>query len=59
MRHAEKNAFAGFLRTPPFQHGAPPSGGSREKWVCTTSEHEKTLTACRYDAAGMEPCVRR
>jgi hypothetical protein len=37
------NAFAAFLRIPPFNAVCPSSGGSREKWVCTTSEREKTL----------------
>jgi hypothetical protein len=29
---------------PPFQCDVPSSGGSREKWVSTTSEREKTPT---------------
>jgi hypothetical protein len=35
---------AAFLRIPPFNAVCPSSGGSREKWVRTTSESGKTLT---------------
>ena len=38
------NAFAAFLRIPPFNAVCPSSGGSREKWVRRTSEREKRLT---------------
>lgn len=30
---------------PPCTAVCPPSGGSRKKWICTTSEREKTLTS--------------
>jgi hypothetical protein len=41
-------AFVAFILIPPCAAVWPPSGGSREKWVCTTSEREKTLTGVEY-----------